>query len=209
MWQYPPQDTQALPGRYGPMAKIERQAFDRLCQSGRQMPGPSCGTPPDAPQPPRTSNCHIARTASAAGRRTSTVTRADVDRWAPTGTPSTRLPHACRSQSRGAPVQSSASEVPQAPTGRRPRAGSVSPTTDGNRGSRCASQRDAGDTPPLQVAAWTSWVRVLIFSLNAWICSVRFVFFVSRSVWNCANSSLCFAEAPSRGGSAQTPPACS
>lgn len=45
--------------------------------------------------------------------------------------------------------------------------------------------------------------------LNAWICWVRFVFFVSRSVWNCANSSLCFAEAPSRGGSAQTPPACS
>jgi trans-aconitate methyltransferase len=34
---------------------------------------------------------------------------------------------------------------------------------------------------PLQVAVWTSSVRVLIFSVNVWICSVRSVFFWSRS----------------------------
>ena len=33
----------------------------------------------------------------------------------------------------------------------------------------------------MQVASWTSCVRVLIVWLNVWICSVRSVFFVSRS----------------------------
>jgi len=50
------------------------------------------------------------------------------------------------------------------------------------RQNTCDGQVEATDVPPLQVASWTSWVRVLIFSLNVWICSVRSVFFVSRSL---------------------------